>query len=311
MVKKSGLFVISIIIVLLLIGIGLIYGLPLNTQAENSKISPNDTLEVIFFDVGQGDCILLKTGNHSMLIDAGNIGQDQLVLNYLAKNNVTNLDYLVVTHPHSDHIGSMSSVINKMDNVGMVIMPDKIHTSKTFENLIDAIEYNNIPVTMPKPGDNFTLGNADIQVLAPISATSNDLNDHSIVLRVDFGNTSFLFTGDAETKSENKQLITGLNLEADVLKVGHHGSKTSSSQKYLDAVSPSYAVISSGLNIYGHPDNDIISQLNAMGVVIYRTDLNGTIIFKSDGKQIFVSTANNYESVHATITESVHVMSNN
>ena len=283
MVKKSGLFVISIIIVLLLIGIGLIYGLPLNTQAENSKISPNDTLEVIFFDVGQGDCILLKTGNHSMLIDAGNIGQDQLVLNYLAKNNVTNLDYLVVTHPHSDHIGSMSSVINKMDNVGMVIMPDKIHTSKTFENLIDAIEYNNIPVTMPKPGDNFTLGNADIQVLAPISATSNDLNDHSIVLRVDFGNTSFLFTGDAETKSENKQLITGLNLEADVLKVGHHGSKTSTSEYFINKIKPKYSIISVGENnLYNHPNNETLLNLNKSKIL--RTDKDGTIKFTINNK---------------------------
>ena len=296
MVKKSRLFAIFIIMVVLLVGSALIYASSFNLQDENSTIPSNDTLKVIFFNVGQGDCILLKTGNHSMLIDAGNIGQDKLILNYLAENNVTTLDYLVATHPHADHIGSMSSVIRKMDNVSMVIMPDKTHTTKTFENLIDVIEEYNIPLTIPNSGDEFTLGDANIQIIAPNSATYNDINDYSIVLRVEFGYTAFLFAGDAETKSESEQLqnsekiIGGIALDADVLKVGHHGSKSSSMQKYLDAISPSYAVISSGVsNTYGHPNDGTISRLSAMGVEIFRTDINGTIIFTSDGKQIFVS----------------------
>jgi len=296
MMKKSRLFTILIAIVVLLIGIGLINAFPYNEEYEDPITSSDATLEVVFFNVGQGDCILLKTEGHNMLIDAGDIGKDKVILNYLAKYNVTNLDYIVATHPHSDHIGSMPSVIRAMDNVSMIIMPDKTHTTKTFENLIDVIEEKDIAMTIPKSGDVFNLGDASIQVLAPNSATYKDINDYSIVLRVDFGDTSFLFTGDAETKSESEQLgnseklLNGLPLKADVLKVGHHGSRTSSTQKYLDAVSPSYAVISSGAkNTYGHPDNEVISRLNAMGIVIYRTDINDTIIFTSDGKQIFIS----------------------
>ena len=291
MVKKSRLLEILIVIVVLLIGIGLINAFPYNTESEDTTTPSNTTLEVFFFNVGQGDCILLKTDGHNMLIDAGDLGKDQVVLNYLAKNNVNTLDYLVATHPHSDHIGSMPSVIRKMDNVSTVIMPDKTHTTKAFENLIDAIEEKDIAVTIPKSGDVFNLGDANIQVLAPNNARYTNINDYSIVLRVDFGETVFLFTGDAEAKSENEQLQNRLPLKADVLKVGHHGSSTSSTPKYLDTVSPSYAVISSGANnVYGHPNNEILSYLNAKNVVIYRTDTNGTIVFTSDGEEISVHT---------------------
>lgn len=293
MMKKSSLFAIAMIIIVLLLSTVFINVFPLNAQHEDNK-SSNDTLEVYFLNVGQGDCILLKTANHSMLIDSGDIGKDTLVLNYLEEYNVSSLDYLVATHPHSDHIGSMSSVIRKMDKVNMVIMPNKTHTTKTYENLIKLIDEKNIPITIAKSGDNFTFGNASIQVLAPNSATYNNLNDYSVVLRVKYGETIFLFTGDAEAGSESEQLANGLNLKADVLKVGHHGSKTSSTQRYLNAVSPKYAVISSGVNnSYGHPANETISHLTAMGILIYRTNQNGTIIFTSDGKQIFISSGHN------------------
>ena len=312
MIKKSKLFAITIIIIVLLLGIGIINGLPLNAQVEDTTTLSNNTLEVIFLDVGQGDSILLKTGDHNMLIDAGDIGKDSIILNYLAKYNVTSLDYIVATHPHADHIGSMPSVIRKMDNVGTIIMPDKTHTTKAFENLLNAIEDNDIAITIPKAGDNFTLGNASVQILAPNSGGYSDINDYSIVLRVEFGETAFLFTGDAGSTSEAQQMSNGLTLESDVLKVGHHGSRTSSSQRYLDAVSPNYAVISSGAgNTYGHPHSELLSRLNAMGVTIYRTDLNGTIVFTSDGKEIFVSSENKFYAMEEVITESVYIMSNN
>ncbi|MCL2287629.1 MAG: MBL fold metallo-hydrolase [Candidatus Bathyarchaeota archaeon] len=289
MAKKTGLFVIPIVIVMLLVG-GIVVNDSLNISSPDSVLPDGAVLQVIFLDVGQADCILLKTGNHAMLIDAGDMGQDTLILNYLAEYGITTLDYLVATHPHADHIGSMTSVVKAMDNVGMVLMPDKTHTTKTFENLVKAIEEKDIPVSMPKPGDVFALGDANMQVLAPNSAVYNNLNDYSIVLRVEFGNTVFLFTGDADTKSENEQLTNGLSLKADVLKVGHHGSRTSSTQKYLDAVAPSYAVIPCGVdNSYGHPHKEAMSRLTATGAVIYRTDENGTIIFVTDGETISVT----------------------
>ena len=249
-----------------------------------------DVLQVIVFDVGQADCTLLKTNDHAMLIDAGNTGQDQLVLNYLAEYGITTLDYLVATHPHADHIGSMTSVVNAMDTIGTVIMPNKPHTTKTYENLINAIEKKDIPLTIPTPGDVFQWGDANIEVLAPNSATYADLNEYSIVLRVEFGETSFLFTGDAGTISENEQLATGFSLKTDVLKVGHHGSRTSSTQKYLTAVNPTYAVICCGVdNTYGHPHTETMTRLTGINAQIYRTDQHGTIIFTTNGKVIIIT----------------------
>jgi competence protein ComEC len=247
-------------------------------------------LDVIFFDVGQADCILLKTDNHTMLIDAGNTGQDQLILNYLAEYNITTIDYLVATHPHADHIGSMTSVLMSMDYVGTVIMPDKPHTTQTYENLIKAIEEKDISLIIPNAGYTFELGSANIEVLAP-NADYTDLNECSLVLRVEFGDIVFLFTGDAGTSSEQAQLANGFSLKADVLKVGHHGSRTSSTQQYLNAVAPSYAVICCGAgNTYGHPHSEAMTRLTGTGAVIYRTDENGTIIFTTDGESISVST---------------------
>ncbi|MDR2700769.1 MAG: MBL fold metallo-hydrolase [Nitrososphaerota archaeon] len=309
MAKKIVLLVIPLVIVALLVGSMFIGVFPLNAPPSSSNPPPNTsptdvvspdgvTLQVVFLDVGQADCVLLKTDNYAMLIDAGNVGQDKLVLNYLIDYGVTTLDYLVATHPHADHIGSMASVVKAMDRIGMVMMPDKSHTIKAFENLINAIEEKDIPVNIPHPGDVFTLGNANVQVIAPNSAVYNDLNDYSIVLRVEFGNTVFLFTGDADTKSENEQLTNGLTLKADVLKVGHHGSRTSSIQKYLNAVAPSYAVISCGAdNTYGHPHKEAMTRLTGTGAAIYRTDEHGTIIFVTDGETITVTVTHGFGSI--------------
>lgn len=256
----------------------------------NLTAAKDGTLQVIFFDVGQADCILVRTGGSVMLIDAGNTGQDKLILGYLAEHEINSLDYLVATHPHADHIGAMTSVVKAMGHIGEIIMPDVTHTTKTYENLLIAIEEKDIELTIAEVGGEFTLGAAKIQVLAPLDADPSDLNECSVVLRVEFGDTVFLFTGDAGTKSENAQLAGGLTLKADVLKVGHHGSRTSSSQKYLDAVAPRYAVISCGTgNSYGHPHSEAMTRLRGTGAVIYRTDENGTIVFETDGKDIFVS----------------------
>lgn len=334
MVKKSGVALAVVVIVALFAGVMLFNGsslskfLPSSTPTASlaptvsTMVPPTPSvdlvlpekslLEVIILDVGQADSILLKTDDHTMLIDAGNTDQDQLMLNYLATYGVTKLDYLVATHPHADHIGSMASVVKAMDNIGTVIMPDKPHTTKTYENLIKAIDEKNIPINMPKPGDTFTMGKANIQVTAPKNLADNDLNEVSIVLRVEFGETVFLFTGDADTKSEKDQLASGLPLKADVLKVGHHGSRTSSTQKYLDAVKPSYAVISCGVgNTYGHPHSEVMTRLHGTGAEIYRTYENGTIIFVSDGKTITVHITQESTSTPPPATELKYVGNKN
>lgn len=274
----------------------------LATQVETSTSDISapqiyEPIQVIFFDVGQADCTLIKIGNHAMLIDAGNIGQESLILDYLSDYNITALDWLVATHPHADHIGSMAAVIRAMESIGMIIMPDVIHTTSTFARLLDAIEEKDIAVAASNPGDTYEMENVKIQVLAPNSNSYTDLNNYSVVLRMEYGNTVFLLTGDAEDISENEQLAAGYDLRADVLKVGHHGSHSSTTQKYLNAVSPSYAVICCGAdNSYGHPHDEIVSRLTEYGSIIYRTDQNGTIIFESDGNEITVITENKISS---------------
>jgi competence protein ComEC len=327
MVKKTYAFAIASVVVIALVAGVVLYEdslVPSDTPATSSTptgtiaVPPtpsadqptagNDLLEVIFLDVGQADSILLKTGDHAMLIDAGNTGQDKLMRDYLAAYGVTKLDYLVATHPHADHIGAMTAVVESMDSIGTVIMPDKPHTTATYKNLIKAIEKKNIPLTIPDLGEVFTLGSANIQVIAPKDVTTTDLNEVSIVLRVEFGETSFLFTGDADTKSENAQLAGGFTLKSDVIKVGHHGSRTASTKKYLDAVSPSYAVISCGAdNTYGHPHSEAMTRLTATGAVIYRTDDNGTIIFVSDGKTITVQVTKGFSTPTTSPTETVYI----
>ncbi|MCL2134341.1 MAG: MBL fold metallo-hydrolase [Candidatus Bathyarchaeota archaeon] len=292
--KKPQIFAITAVVAIALIATCVVVNensdsLFPTTPTIDTQVLDQGTLEVIFLDVGQADSILLKTGTHTMLIDAGNIGQDQLMLNYLSTYEVTSLDYLVATHPHADHIGAMTAVVNKMDNIDTIIMPDKTHTIQAYKNLITAIDAKDITVNIAEPGQNFTMGNANIQVIAP-NYIYSDLNECSVVLRVEFGETVFLFTGDADTKSENDQITNGLSLDADVLKVGHHGSRTSSSKNYLDIVTPTYAVISCGAgNTYNHPHQEAMTRLIATGATIYRTDENGTIIFTTDGKTITVT----------------------
>lgn len=277
--------------------------IPTDAPLSDTSGLIDETLQVIVFDVGQADCALVLTGEHAMLIDAGNLGQDSLVLGYLSDHGVRSLDYLVQTHPHSDHIGSMPAVIRAMDSIGTLIMPDAIHTTKAFEHLLDAVEEKNIEVAIPLSGDVYELGNAKIQVLAPNSVSYNDLNNYSVVLRIVYGQTVFLFTGDAQEISENEQLMTGFDLSADVLKVGHHGSHTSTTPKYIEAITPSYAVISCGKdNSYGHPHSETITRLIESNVKVYRTDENGTVAFTTDGQTITASMERDVDSI---ITETV------
>ncbi|MDR0470753.1 MAG: MBL fold metallo-hydrolase [Nitrososphaerota archaeon] len=284
---KSIMDILTIILIFLL-SIGAVICPPCDPPPEK----PTD-LQVIVFDVGQADCTLLKMDDHAMLIDAGNTGQDALVLGYLAEYDVTTLDYLVATHPHADHIGSMPSVVRTMERIDTVLMPDKGHTTQIYGDLMDAIDEKGIPIKIPTPGEVFQWGAARVEVLAPNSPTyrNDDLNEYSIVLRVEYGDTSFLFTGDAGEISESEQLDRGFLLKSDVLKVGHHGSRGSSTQQYLDAVAPSYAVICCGAgNPYGHPTPEALGRLAGVGAEIYRTDQNGTITFTTNGTTIKITT---------------------
>lgn len=243
-------------------------------------------LEVHFIDVGQADAILIKQGASAMLVDAGNNADSDLVVQYIKDQGVTRLDYVIGTHPHEDHIGGMDAVI--MDfQVEKIIMPRVVVNTKTYEDVLMAIHHKGLKVTTPVPGTKYDLGYAKFTILAPNSDSYEDVNNYSVVIRLDYGQNSFLLTGDAEALSEQEMLDKELQLKTDVLKVGHHGSTTSTTEDFLDAVVPSYAVISVGHdNSYGHPAKSVIERLTSREIQIYRTDEKGTIIAISDGTAI-------------------------
>lgn len=266
-----------------------------STQKEDTEPTSNDKkavtgqLNVHFIDVGQADSILVQQGNSNMLIDAGSNGDAQVIKNYLDSQGVKALDVVVGTHVHEDHIGSMDYIINSFQ-VGKVYFPKQTSTTNTFKDFVSAVKNKGLKLTAPTVGSTFKIGDATVTILAPNGTEYEDANDYSIVVKVIFGNISFLLTGDAEAVSESEMLSKGLDLSATVLKVGHHGSKSSTGQSFLDKVNPKYAVISVGKNSYGHPTQDTMNRLKAKGIPVYRTDENGTVVATSNGNEVKFST---------------------
>lgn len=253
-------------------------------KTETSKVDGN--LIVDFIDVGQGDSILIRQGDHAMLIDGGTSECKDDLLNFLKSENIQKFDYIVGTHPHEDHIGSLDDVVNAYD-FDTILFPKVTTTTKTFENLVNAVKNKNKKFTTPVSGNEYTLGDAKFKILAPSSDSYQSLNNYSIVIKLTYGENTFMFTGDAETLSETEMLNSFDDLTADVLKIGHHGSTTSTSKKFLNAVNPKYAVISVGKdNTYNHPTKTTMNKLEELKIPVYRTDEEGTIECVSNGKDI-------------------------
>ena len=283
------------LILLVLIGVSgctqLDLNIPNSNALENDKDFVVNENQVIahYIDVGQGDASFIELPNGEvMLIDAGIASSSEKIIDYIKNLGYNRIDYVVATHPHADHIGGMAEVIEAFD-VGAIYMPKAVSTSKTYENLLETIKNKGLSVKTGKVGVS-VLQEEDltIEMLAPNQDKYSSLNNYSIVLKITYGNTSFLYTGDAEELSEKE--IMG-NVEADVLKVGHHGSDTSSSEEFLKRVNPKYAVISVGEdNSYDHPERSTIKKLEKYTDHIYRTDLNGTVVVTSDGVNIAVKT---------------------
>lgn len=248
---------------------------------------PEGTLEVHYIDVGQGDATLIKCGSHAMLIDGGNNNKGTTVQLYLKKQGVESLDYVIGTHPDADHIGGLDVIVYKY-NCEKVIMPDYEKDTRTYQELVDVIHDKNMKITYPVVGEQYALGEAKFTIIAPNSNSyGGNANDYSVAILLEYGKNRFLFTGDAEEASETEMLSNGIELSADVYKVAHHGSRSASTQEFLNAVRPKYAVISCGEgNSYGHPHAEVLDRLRSMGVEVFRTDEQGSIIASSDGENI-------------------------
>ncbi len=260
--------------------------------SQNKELpSAGGNLTVHFLDVGQGDSILLEHGDDGMLIYSGEIGKGDDVATYIKNEGIMSLDYVIATHPHSDHIGGMSVILNDFP-IGHFVDSGYAYSSKTYENMLKAIDKKNIPFETPKRGDkiNFTSG-IDVYVLNPGSTYfTDDVNQNSVVLKVTDGKVTFLLMGDAGIQAENEIMKDGYNVDADILKVGHHGSRTASGTPFISAVSPEISVIEVGAgNDYGHPHQETLDRLQKVSKV-YRTDLDGTITVTTDGSSYSVST---------------------
>ena len=248
---------------------------------------PEGMLEVHYIDVGQGDATLIKCGSHAMLIDGGNNNKGTTVQLYLKKQGVESLDYVIGTHPDADHIGGLDVIVYKY-NCDTVIMPDYEKDTKTYQELVDVIHDKNMKITYPVVGEQYALGEAKFTIIAPNSNSyGGNANDYSVAILLEYGKNRFLFTGDAEEASEAEMLTNGIDISADVYKVAHHGSRSASTQEFLNAVHPKYAVISCGEgNSYGHRHAEVLNRLRSMGVEVFRTDEQGSIIASSDGENI-------------------------
>lgn len=255
------------------------------SMSGEAGVAADGGFAVHFIDVGQADSALVLCDGKSMLIDGGNAADSSLIYAYLEDLGVDYLDYIVCTHAHEDHVGGLSGALNYA-KIGTALAPVTEYNSKVFKNFVKYVEQQGKEITVPSAGDSFALGSAQVDVFGPINP-SDDPNNTSIVLKVTYGETSFLFTGDAERAEEQDILDAGYPLQSTVLKVGHHGSDSSTTYPFLREVMPEYGVISVGKdNSYGHPTEDTLSRLRDADVTVYRTDELGHIVCVSDGKNV-------------------------
>ena len=255
-------------------------------QTEGTTNISTPSFEVHFIDVGQADAALVLCDGTAMLIDGGNAEDSSLIYSYLRDHAVDHLNYIVNTHPHEDHVGGLAGALNYA-TVDVAYAPVTAYDSRAFNSFVKYLDAQDVQITVPPAGDTFALGRAGVEVLGPVRTDVSDVNNLSIVLRITYGDTAFLFTGDAEREEEQDILAAGYSLKSDVLKVGHHGSNSSTSYPFLYEIMPRYAVISVGAgNSYGHPTESTLSRLRDADVTLYRTDLQGDVICVSDGTNV-------------------------
>ena len=258
-----------------------------NTVSYNETEDEKENLEIHFLDVGQGDATLIVNGEYAMLIDAGDDAHGTAIQNYLQKKNIQKLEYLLLTHPHGDHMGGADVIVTKFE-IDKCIMKSEETDTATYRNVVNAMQYKNLQNIEPVIGTKYSLGDAEFTIIAPMKDNyGENLNNESIGILLQHGEKRFLFTGDAEADAENDLIKSEQELFCDVYQVGHHGSSTSSTEAFMEKIKPTYAVISCATgNDYGQPHAEVLNRLRAKGVKVFRTDEQGTIVAISDGKQI-------------------------
>jgi competence protein ComEC len=245
---------------------------------------------VSFLDVGQADAILVSDGEHAALVDAGNNGDGNDVVEYIRSRGLTKLDFAIGTHPDEDHVGGLDTVMRSIETDTLII-PEKAGTTNTYRDVLAAAQDGGVRVTAAEAGSEYDIGSFRMSVFGPVK-TYSDTNSNSVVVKITYGNTSFLMTGDIEQDAERDIVSMGYDLECDVLKAAHHGSETSSSYIFLRAANPRMVVISCGAdNQYGHPHEAALSRYRDLGATVYRTDTMGTVIMESNGETITVNAA--------------------
>lgn len=298
--KKTNFSTVAVILLLSLI-LSSCSGLtfPQGTSPDNASSAAvsatintanEDALTVHFLDVGQGNAVLAQCGGKFMLIDGGNRDTSSFVVSYLKKQGIKKLDYIVASHYDADHLSGIVGALHVFE-VGTVLAPDYESDTNIYRSYMSILKEKDCTPVHPLPGDTYPLGDASFTVVCPDRYDYTGDNNNSVGIRLSLGDNSFLLLGDAEKESEQAMLETGRVPASDVFLVSHHGSGSSSTEKFLKTIKPSYAVISSGSNSYGHPAEDTLERLKAMGVHLYRTDVQGTILAQTDGKTLSFSTS--------------------
>lgn len=284
---------IFIIIAVLVAVFAIIEGTGINGRSPVNNTAEGQLLTAHFIDVGQGDCTLFISGDETMLIDCGEKEYSDTVINDLKSYGITELDYVVVTHAHTDHMGGMADILDAVPTENIIFSEpsEKSSGSKTYGEFLDAADRCGADIILAEPDYTFSLGSAECRILAPFSVSEEEENDNSVIMHITAGTTSFLMTGDAEKAVEKEIIENYPSLRATVLKVGHHGSKTSSHEKFVSMLSSEVAVIPVGAdNSYNHPTDTVLQTLNKYNLSIYRTDLDGTITINCFADNYTVST---------------------
>ncbi|MGN1481026.1 ComEC/Rec2 family competence protein [Porcipelethomonas sp.] len=301
--KKSGIFAkIGAFIIILAVGLAAADYLDIFTLSDWKEFFGSETVsvaggeaEVHYINVGQGDCSLVLSEGKSLLIDTGEKEYAQTVCDYLDQHDVNTIDYMLLTHPHSDHMGGASYIIDNTDVKNIIIpkLPDDMTPdTKFYEQFLESVQDKGLKLTAAKPGEVYEIGECSLEILSPVKDDYSDLNNFSAAAMLTHGQNNFLFTGDIEKKAEKDIIESGRLKSADVLKVAHHGSNTSSSEDFLDIVDPDYAVIMCGDNSYKHPHEDTVERLKEYTDKIYRTDMDGTVVFTSSKDGLAAETEN-------------------